>query len=129
MFFEDDDHSELMKSHLEFTTDKNHNRRGVKMKGSIRQQLISVLSIVFICGVSHAWGATTLSDTAFDTADWSTTVIKANNNSSEGVLQETTGGNPGAFRKMDHTMPGGRSDTFLWVFPLYRTKNQNSGYS
>ncbi len=68
--------------------------------------------------------AAIISDSAFADADWSATVLLTTNGATDTAAQVTTGGNPGAFRFMTHTMPpavgsGPLQKTQIWVFHEY----------
>lgn len=54
-----------------------------------------------------------VSDSEFAPSDWTVTVIHATNGANGSATQATTGGNPGAFRDLMHTMP---SPSGLWLF-------------
>ena len=47
----------------------------------------------------------TVSDDQFNDADWFATVYAVSGGATQTVAQHATGGNPGAFRYMTHTMP------------------------
>lgn len=62
---------------------------------------------VFCLMVSATAATTVISDTDFLLSDWSATAIFTGNGGSHTVSQSLTGGNPGAYRFMTHTMNAG----------------------
>lgn len=61
------------------------------------------------------------SDEEFAPADWTTQVVHATNGATQSMNRVSSGGDPGAYRWMSHTLPAapGGTSTRLWVFHRY----------
>jgi hypothetical protein len=60
--------------------------------------------ILFLLACSSLYGQTVISDSTYDPADWSVSVV-TQFGASETHAQRLTGGNPGAYRYMEHILP------------------------
>lgn len=70
-----------------------------------------VFSRLLVAIVALALGQPTLwavdfADTTFNNSDWSSTVLDATAGTTTSAVQQGAGGNPGAFRRMTHNLPG-----------------------
>ena len=81
--------------------------------------VLVTLTVIF-CWAGQAKAAT-ISDNQFNSSDWSTLTLFANNDATHSGFQSASGGNPGAFWRMIHTLPGGHpsTHTFIWIFHQY----------
>ena len=71
------------------------------MKNITRYFMLAILT-----GMQGIAGALTIADGNFDPANWTTTTIATTGGASHSVSQPATGGNPGVYRLMVHSLPG-----------------------
>lgn len=71
--------------------------------------------------------STVISDGAFAAADWGVEIVDLAGGASQSARQETSGGNPGAFRAMTHTLPqpSGSDETRIAAVHLYQGQRYN----
>ncbi len=79
-----------------------------------------LFAFVFALGVSisasNAFATVIISDSTFNDSDWTATVAASTGGSSQTALQNASGGNPGAYRFMTHTLPGHSSIAVVHFF-------------
>src|SRR5438128_9661314 len=86
----------------------------------MRRTLTILLFVAASLSVSGAQAAVIFSDGTFNDADWAATVYIPTNGASQSAAQQTSGGNPGSYRRMVHNEPPAPSGpTDIEVFHRY----------
>jgi hypothetical protein len=93
----------------------------------IKWTMVLVFGFMSIAAGAHA-DSITFSDGTFNTADWAlqTIVISGNSPTMVSATQQTTGGNPGDFRQIEHSFTG---PTHFASISLYEVSTYNPSVS